>query len=395
MSRCVIIITLLYQLLYCLVITDFLQTRLDRVLILVLILINLLCMTKQFLEDGLFSKNNKQLSYMNSFIIVFIFQYLLSAFFYSAHSIDDSTITEYLPTILLSLPTFVVFYQITSLKQLNNNFLKIILFMFFVIGLFLFYNIYSHKVELLGDNFYKHSNNAGYYFVLLLPLVFYAFKDRKALSIIVMTVFYIIVLLAVKRGAILIYSVVYFFFIYTIFYRSKLYFKIALLISFSIIAFMLAAYFIDDIELLLFRFSLEGGSGRDIIYSSVLESFYDSSFVELLFGHGFLSVKELTFSRTGTAMMAHSDYLEILLDIGVCGLISYLGVLISLTFYIYKLPKKFSFEKKVLIACCFIWIVKALFSGFFMVKDSVILLVTIGIIVGNIERVKSRIDNYN
>ena len=73
----------------------------------------------------------------------------------------------------------------------------------------------------------------------------------------------------------------------------------------------------------------DGGSGRDIIYERVWNSFKEASFIKKLFGHGFNSVSILTFVKTS----AHNDFLEILYDYGIVGLIVYLAMLLKLIRY--------------------------------------------------------------
>lgn len=69
------------------------------------------------------------------------------------------------------------------------------------------------------------------------------------------------------------------------------------------------------------------GSGRGWFYRVILSEWYDSEAFGLLFGRGFLTVPD-TLEAYGVAIIAHSDWLEILHDMGVFGvfLFAYLNV---------------------------------------------------------------------
>ena len=65
--------------------------------------------------------------------------------------------------------------------------------------------------------------------------------------------------------------------------------------------------------------SEDGGSGRIQIWDRVYLSYSSGSIFERLFGQGYQSVTRLML--TGRAILAHNDYLEILHDYGIIGLV--------------------------------------------------------------------------
>lgn len=77
------------------------------------------------------------------------------------------------------------------------------------------------------------------------------------------------------------------------------------------------------------RLSIDGGSGRDIIWRMVLEDFRQSSIGERLLGHGFQSVYYI-LKPGGFFRFAHNSYIEYLYDYGIVGLGLLLFILISL-----------------------------------------------------------------
>jgi hypothetical protein len=60
------------------------------------------------------------------------------------------------------------------------------------------------------------------------------------------------------------------------------------------------------------------GSGRSSFYRLIASEWYNGSDLSLLFGKGFFTVPD-TLERYGTKIYAHSDWLEILHDMGLIG----------------------------------------------------------------------------
>lgn len=79
--------------------------------------------------------------------------------------------------------------------------------------------------------------------------------------------------------------------------------------------------------------SQDGGSGRNEIWASILLHYFDGTTTQRLFGRGFQAVTELKL--TGRAILAHNDYLEILYDYGIVGLLLLLAWLVQLA-YLYR-----------------------------------------------------------
>ena len=99
-----------------------------------------------------------------------------------------------------------------------------------------------------------------------------------------------------------------------------------LLIATIVFCFYVFNYFS---EALIGRFSnLESdqGSGRTIIYSNILSDFSSSDTFHVIFGHGFKSVRLITWPNE----LAHNDLLELLYDFGIIGFVIYLLYLITL-----------------------------------------------------------------
>jgi O-antigen ligase len=61
------------------------------------------------------------------------------------------------------------------------------------------------------------------------------------------------------------------------------------------------------------------GSGRSDFYRIIVAEWYDGSVFSLLFGKGFYTVPETLDATSGDRIYAHSDWLEILHDMGLLG----------------------------------------------------------------------------
>lgn len=112
--------------------------------------------------------------------------------------------------------------------------------------------------------------------------------------------------------------------------RWKKYLKIMLLILIgTIMVFYLESTGRIQILDRFARLGDDGGSGRDVIWSIVLNAYHSSGLVQRLFGHGFQSVYYI-LRPGGFYRFAHNSYIEYLYDYGTVGLILLLVFIIAL-----------------------------------------------------------------
>lgn len=71
------------------------------------------------------------------------------------------------------------------------------------------------------------------------------------------------------------------------------------------------------------------GSGRAIIWDDVIKEIKKSPFEKLILGHGYYTVSKRPNSK-GDANSAHNDFLEVMYDYGIIGLILYISIYIFL-----------------------------------------------------------------
>src|SRR5690606_38949449 len=82
-----------------------------------------------------------------------------------------------------------------------------------------------------------------------------------------------------------------------------------------------AYYYLSSNSFITDRLSERGGSGRDMIYSNIINGWFGSeNILNFLFGYGFNS--SIYFSGSGN--LAHNDWLELIINYGFIGFFIYL-----------------------------------------------------------------------
>ncbi|WP_180109526.1 MULTISPECIES: O-antigen ligase [unclassified Acinetobacter] len=282
--------------------------------------------------------------------------------------------------LLFLLPLFPFYYLAKNGKLTEKHLLRFFLLMFLVT--ILNFN-YSEKLILLSrDNDSSDVvNNLAYQFVLLIPYLFMV--KRNLVSILFFGIIFSFIIQGSKRGALIVGVLISLFFIYhrlsMIDHKYRVRSYILLTFCMGFLVFYLYKYFLSN-EYLINRFSRidDGGSGRDIIYSSLLGAWYNSdNILNFIFGYGFSSTLDL--SSTGN--FAHNDWLEILINFGLLGFFLYILIFLGLLKIVYK--EKFKKEYKlVLLAIIFMWFLITLFSMVFNSYSSVIITLLIAFLIG-------------
>ena len=265
---------------------------------------------------------------------------------------------------LISFLPIYVYYGFTKEGYISNKWLSAWFFIF--LGSVLV-SYYGQRSMLLG--YYEDINldrtdfvnNVGYRFLALIPLVVFLRKmPIKLASLAVISVF---LLLSFKRGAILIggISILVFYFRELKNYKIKksyLYFVAVLFIIFIAVFYsnnLINNEYAND----RLAATLEGDtSGRNELYGFFWQHILnEQSFIRLFFGYGAMGTRQLN----NDGMMAHNDWLELGIDMGVLGVIVYLIFWISF----YKDIKKYSYNKQSQTALILLFVIlfgKTLFS---------------------------------
>lgn len=230
----------------------------------------------------------------------------------------------YLKYIYCSLPTVYVYYFFAKKGVFNekNIFWYAIFFIVTTVPAF-FHHYYT--LDEANGNMDGVTNNVGYKFVPIMALALLISKWRTIIEL----VCYMIIVFSLKRGAILIATISLFAFLSLIIKTSKGIKKLkGIIIAASV--FLVAIYYVINfyesnkgfqhrIEM-----TLEGNSsGRDRIAESIFDAFNKQSDpFAIMFGNG----ADATIDIAGN--YAHNDWLELLINQGV------MGVIIFILFYI-------------------------------------------------------------
>ncbi|MEE0725108.1 MAG: O-antigen ligase family protein, partial [Clostridium saudiense] len=114
----------------------------------------------------------------------------------------------------------------------------------------------------------------------------------------------------------------------------------------------------------LSNISEDGGSGRNLIWADVIQSFKSSSITEKVFGHGYQNVyyelKPLGFDR-----LAHNSYIEYLYDYGYIGTILLIILLIGIIRFSFKMLRKYDKGAAPLFYSLIVTVLLSVFSYFF------------------------------
>ena len=195
-----------------------------------------------------------------------------------------------------------------------------------------------------------------------------------------------IVIMSSKRGAIVILLTMLLFSLYYYFKTHKISFKSIAGVFIAVILLGAVIYnqyeSNDYLQRRMEKTSEEGIGTRDLAYSMLFNHWInETNFFKFTFGNGTAQSIEVWGNY------AHNDWLELLIDNGVLGVILYATIFISLNRYIRKskLPPNY---RLAIHLCVIYWLLKSIFSMGYMQETGAILLFLLGIIIGNYEQKK-------
>ena len=205
--------------------------------------------------------------------------------------------------------------------------------------------LYREEIANLGVMFNAYKNSFPYKFAVLMPF-FFIRKSKYNIPLVILCI--VNILIVGKRGALLaaiISAIVMFLFSNR---QKSRYFIYG---GYAILLFLFYYIFIDDTIFATLEYRMNPVlhynaeenasfylSGRDNIWKTTFDGFLNSSFLELLFGHGTTGVLRWLVTK-GMPGNAHNAWLEILYNYGV------LSVFVYVSYYIYMLKMYYNMRR--------------------------------------------------
>lgn len=228
----------------------------------------------------------------------------------------------YLQNALNSILPIFLFYKYATKGLLTEYRMRLYLLLFIpIVYLNSQYQI-AQKIEESLTNKTEFTDNSGYDYLAILPLVASYYK-KPLIQFALSCVIFLLILQAMKRGAILIGALCLLYFLYQGFKTNKSTLYRSLFVALAVISVIGAIYafqyLLSNSIYFAYRFesTLDGDtSGRDVLYTGILDAFLnEGNPIFLLFGHGAFH----TYLEIGN--YAHQDWLETLYNNGIFGII--------------------------------------------------------------------------
>lgn len=279
-------------------------------------------MTVYYVYKVIFNMHKTKSMKMLSVFFVLLCIYAFDLLLFNRSGQDP---TSFLMAIVSSLGPIFSFYYFTKQDVLTNKRLSCLFFLFLIIAVFEYYSYQAEALLLMGEDFEEITNNSAYAILGLFPLLF-LLGNRPVFQYISLAVICFYVISCLKRGAILILIILLIWFLVSIF-KSTSFKKKIQIVTLSLVLVFVGANFIEKFynESEYFQYRVEmtkegSSSSRDQIYSTLWSHFKtNDSLPEILFGEGAYSTVRVT-----NGLKAHNDWLELLIDCGLIGVVVYL-----------------------------------------------------------------------
>lgn len=226
------------------------------------------------------------------------------------------------------------------------------------------------------------TNNASYNFVTVIPFLPFIFQHYKRLGFIVIAVIIGFTITGAKRGALVCSAVSLAFYALWYYKTHKVGFKnlaLGIILGTALLGF--TAYSYSQNEYLQNRLAdtEKGGIGpREIGYAVMFNHWVnDDNPFTWLFGNG------STQTVTVWGNFGHNDWLEILIDNGLVGVILYAAFFIGATFYIRRTKYMTRENKLVCYLILLTWFLKTCFSMGYSGIWNAFTMVLLGLMIGN------------
>ncbi len=298
--------------------------------------------------------------------------------------------TTQIGNILYALLSFSLFVFLGKNGVMTNAYFSIIGMCLLVAFVAAYYHMEAYVIEeLMLDADADVTNNATSGFLFLLPMLFFIKKEWQKWLMLVICLFYL--LAGAKRGNIIAAIIPTLLFVRFELKDSKhsLFRTTLIIIAIIALGYTLYNWFATN-DFLMHRFekAIGGNStGRDILYAHAWQTWCSSdSFFNLLFGYGFDGILHQPLME---GMHAHNDWLEILVNYGIIGILFYLVIFFNLLGQFRS--TKFLPMQMVLLSVTLIWLFKSFYSMGFTAEGLSVMMVSLGTVVGKSSCINNKI----
>lgn len=246
------------------------------------------------------------------------------------------------------------------------------------------YNVLNFDVagNTAGDYDFSTVNNKSYSIVALFPLLS-IFWNKKWMMILIMTLALFLITFCLKRGAIIIALLCYGVSLFYVFkglkasvLKKRLMQLVIIILLGGVVSTFFSIYNTNELLQARIEMTMEGEtSSRDYIYTQIWDSWNNSDIFTQMIGHGPISTLSVAINY------AHNDWLEILYDFGLIGLVLYIGC--NLTIINFWRKENLHIDQKLGMLLCIIYIsFRSSFSMCVYELDSLLVFGYIGYIMG-------------
>ena len=207
-------------------------------------------------------------------------------------------------------------------------------------------------------------------FIFAIIVVQYIFNNKKRMYLLLLIFPIICILLGTTRTYLGVLACAIFCFIYVLIKKKKNFIPLVIMVSIVFVLIVLISPIKDKFTATYKRTELYGidpleafTSSRSKFWAYDLNCIFNSDIKYFLLGHGINYLFEINYLKFGNPLWAHNDFLQILSDYGIIGLLIYLYMFL---FIIKNFFKDKIINKKVLILICVVmWAFNAFFNMFY------------------------------
>lgn len=289
---------------------------------------------------------------------------------------------------IIFLLSFFIGFNIGETKVISKNEMALSMIIITIIALLLFYDFYYTQSIMNGLK--DATNNYAYNFLYALPYAFLLLKSRKTLAITIIVTIVVFVISGAKRGAIVSMGAMGLYYIWWLYKYTKIDFKVFLsliIVTSALIFYINYAFEHSDYLQLRLQNTLNGdSSSRDSIYSTLWTHWYfNADFFTVIFGNGTAQTVNIAGNY------AHNDWLELLTNNGIVGVVIYCGLLISIINFINRINPT-PHVRLCLLSAIILWFCKTIFSMGYTSISGGLSTMLLGLLLGNM-RLKSKYSN--